>query len=444
MEIIDINRNTLGGMAQAYPGSFEGMGLEGDYLTYAGQKVDISKFNINDLLTEENAFASNLGSLTPEDVFKIIRLHAVMLESKKMTDSKINKTEIIQKENPLLKNISIVSRVNEHGSEELINIVDSKGNDHVFENDRNVDILYLCEYIRSRKGSDVTPEELVAVMHDKLPEVMMEKAERLIEKPSTTEDFANKLRAVNEPYKNEKTVRVYGNQEHDVALVVDSSNLAKHEIVTFRKNEYGDFETQRHLQNVSGTDTSITTEAGGSEQTEVSTEEEVKQDVQFEGFIRDEKEIEIRAVLISSDEFYRLLNSPLDLSEEERKNVDLYYGYLGDLVLYEDYLVPELKDILNRYRAYVYDIQFNENDEFVPNEKQQEAVRKAEEFEEKKQKLENERSLDKVEEEVKKLTLKNPDTTSTAQAGFVATMQVIAFIVGVAIILTAVTLFLIS
>ena len=241
MEIIYINRNTLAGLAEAYPQSFDGLRLEGNLLGYGSETVDISNFNVNDLLTEDNAFASSLGSLSAEDVFRIIRLHAELLKSKDKTP-KESKQEIIKKENPLLKNISIVSKTTEYGSQEFINIVDSKGNDHLFENDRNVDILYLCELIRVRKGSDVTPEELVAIMHDKLPEVMLEKAETLEGKPTTTEDFANKMHSLNEPYKDEKTMRVYGNQEHDVALVVDSSNLSNHEIVTFRKNQFGDFE----------------------------------------------------------------------------------------------------------------------------------------------------------------------------------------------------------
>ena len=436
MEIININRNTLAGMADAYPESFNDLGLDGNYLTYGSERVDISNFNINDLLSEDNAFASSLGNLTSEDIFRIIRLHAVMLKSKEENQN-LNKQEIIKKENPLLKNISIVTRTNEKGSEELINIVDSKGNDHLFENDRNLDLLYLCELIRNRKGDDVTPEELIAIMHDKLPEVMLEKAERLAEKQTTTEDFANKMRSVSEPYKGEKTMRVYGNQEHDVALVVDSNNMSNHEIVTFRKNEFGDFEQERHKQNVSGTDISVSN--GGV--SEFSTDEQISNDVQLEGFVKDNKIQEINAILITSDEFYRLVNSPNALSDTEKKNVDLYYGYLGDLVLYEDYLVPELKEILNKFRAFIYQLQYGDS-QIELNNNQQKAIDKSVEFEEKKITIENERSLDKVEEEVKKLTLKNPDTTT--QAGFVATMQVIAFIVGAAIVLTAITLYLLS
>ena len=437
MEIIYINRNTLAGLAEAYPQSFDGLRLEGNLLGYGSETVDISNFNVNDLLTEDNAFASSLGSLSAEDVFRIIRLHAELLKSKDKTP-KESKQEIIKKENPLLKNISIVSKTTEYGSQEFINIVDSKGNDHLFENDRNVDILYLCELIRVRKGSDVTPEELVAIMHDKLPEVMLEKAETLEGKPTTTEDFANKMHSLNEPYKDEKTMRVYGNQEHDVALVVDSSNLSNHEIVTFRKNQFGDFEAERHKQNVSGTDTTVT---NGEEVNEFNTEENVEQSFNMDPIIKDDKDIEIRAVLITSEEFYRLLNSPLDLTQEERKNVDLYYGYLGDLVMYEDYLVPELKALLNKFRAYVYDLQYGEA-ELEVNAKQQEAINKATEFEEKKMGVEQQRDMDKVQEEVRRLKYVYPD--QNARAGFVATMQVVAFIVGAAIVLTAITLYLLS
>ena len=436
MDILSINRRTLAGLAEAYPDSFQGLDLVGNNLLYNAEAVDISNFNVNDLLTEENDFASNLGSLMPSDVFRIIRLHAVMLQSKNQAN-KIDKTEIIKKENPLLKNISIVTRTNEYGSEELINIVDSKGNDHLFVNDRNLDLLNLCELIRVRKGSDVFPEELIAIMHDKLPEVTLEKAEKLAEKPTTTEDFANKMRNVNEPYKDEKTMKVYGNQEHDVALVVDSNDLSNHEIVTFRKNEFGDFEQERHKQNVSGVDTSVST----ADSNEFSTDEEVSKNTSTDAVIKDDKQKEISAILITSDEFYRLLNNPNELTEEEKRNVDLFYGYLGDLVLYEDYLVPELKAMLNQFRAYVYEVQYNNNGIEI-NSKQQQAVDKSVEFEEKKMAIENERSFDKVEKEIRILRKRYPD--ANVQAGFAATMQVVAFIIGAAIVLTAITLYLLS
>ena len=109
--------------------------------------------------------------------------------------------------------------------------------------------------------------------------------------------------------------------------------------------------------------------------------------------------------------------------------------------MYEDYLVPELKALLNKFRAYVYDLQYGEA-ELEVNAKQQEAINKATEFEEKKMGVEEQRDMDKVQDEVRRLKYVYPD--QNARAGFVATMQVVAFIVGAAIVLTAITLYLLS
>ena len=51
MEILEINRNTLANLYEQFPDSFNGLGMSDKYLTYQGEKVDISEFNINDLLS---------------------------------------------------------------------------------------------------------------------------------------------------------------------------------------------------------------------------------------------------------------------------------------------------------------------------------------------------------------------------------------------------------
>ena len=79
MDTLSVNANTLAVLYEQSPSSFDGMTLEENMLKYNGEEVDISSFNINDLLTDNNNFAASLGSLSPEDVFKIIRLHATLL-----------------------------------------------------------------------------------------------------------------------------------------------------------------------------------------------------------------------------------------------------------------------------------------------------------------------------------------------------------------------------
>ena len=168
--------------------------------------------------------------------------------------------------------------------------------------------------------------------------------------------------------------------------------------------------------------------------------------IEKQRMIKDEEEI--AAILITTQEFYDLLNSPNSLSEDELVSVNLYYAYLGDLILYEEYLVPELKKMLQDFRAYVYELEYG--DVHVPlNEKQREATAKLKEMEEAKKSLEESVTEEKINDGVKKLQRVMPADNYVAKenednAGMVSVIQVVAFIIGISIILTAVTLYLIS
>ena len=96
---------------------------------------------------------------------------------------------------------------------------------------------------------------------------------------------------------------------------------------------------------------------------------------------------------------------PKQLTEEQRHSVNLYYGYLGDLIIYEDYLVPELRKMLLDFKAYVYELQYG--DVQVPlNEKQREAITKLEEMEHVDELSQDNLSPDKIDDSVKKLLYK--------------------------------------
>lgn len=442
MEIIDVNRNTLSNLYEQYPESFKDLGLNGNYLTYNGESVDISNFNINDLFDGNNQFGSSLSVLSSEDIFKIIRLHAVMLSStlveEKQEESLSDKVETLKQENPLMRSISIVSRSNQNGHTEFINIVDSTGADHLFENDRNVNIFAIYDILKFQNpGRNITPDELCNAINRKLHSIQLEEAESLANKSTTSEDFANKMRRTNDSYKDDKMFQVMGNEEHDIAVVADLSSPEGHKVVTFDKNEFGDLVVENHGQNVSGTDTTM---VSGENQEDLGYSADVDSHAtEVEGYSNSEQE-EI-ARLISPDEFYSLLNSSSELTEEQRKSVDLYYAYLGDLMIYEDYLVQELRDILNQFRGYVYDLEYGENEERQINNKQQEAINKSKELEEKKSLTTESEVMEKAQDNVRRLELIRPNSNNN---GSISTIQVIAFIVGVAIILTAVTLYLIG
>ena len=194
---------------------------------------------------------------------------------------------------------------------------------------------------------------------------------------------------------------VMGNQENDVAIVTDYSAPGGHRVVTFDKNEFGDVVMESHGQNVNGIDTSA---VGNGTQEDVSFDNEIDSNSVTDATIENNNEIQTMARLISSQEFYALLNSDEALTEKQRQDVDLYYAYLGDLIIYEDYLVPELRNMLNEFRAYVYDLEYGERENEI-NEKQQEAVNKNRELEEKKALNNETETLENAKDNTKRLEL---------------------------------------
>lgn len=438
MNTLDVNINILKNLYEQYPESFRGLGLDGNKLTYNGEGVDISNFNINDLLSGNQNFFASLSVLSAEDIFKIIRLHALKMDStlqNVQAQSNKEKMEILKVEDPLLKNISIISKNNNGYQSEYINLVDSSGRDHLFYNDRDVDLFDVYETLKNNNpGRDITPDELVSEMMRKLPEVKLNNAAYLMGSSAISEDFNNKLKLISEPYENDKNIKILGNEEHDMAIIVDLSNPSKHNVITFGKNEFGDLIFETHKPNVEGYNNKNSNGETADTQGNASVDEE-----KIDGEVLERLEEEKIVNLISEERFYELVKSSQELNEEDKKNVDYFYSYIGDLITYEDYLLPELTGMLNRFRYFIYHLQYDDQPMGLTRNEQA-AVEKAQELEEKNLENINQYSQEKVEEKVKRLELIKENSSS----GIISIVQVMAFIIGVAIILTAVTLYLIN
>ena len=247
MNILEINRYALANLYEQFPDTFKDLRIQGEYLVFGNESCDISKFNIYDLIDGNTSFSANLDSLTAEDVFKIIRLHTLSLESK---DKNNEKLEIIKRENPLLRNVTIIPRNERTGKEEIINIVDSSGRDNMFVNTYRIDFFDVYEAVKENVGSkDVAPEDLIREINRRIHRINLESARDLEDKPSVSEDYENKITRVNDPYRGSNSVNVYGNEDYDVAIVSDSRSKDDHEVVTFDRDEYGDtiIESHRHF-----------------------------------------------------------------------------------------------------------------------------------------------------------------------------------------------------
>ena len=433
METIEVNRKILNDISIQYPNSVRELKIEGTNLIFNNEKCDISNFNLYDLINGDSEFAHSLSNLSSEDIFRIIRLHANLLKSQNndLQNNNKNKIEIIKQENPFLKNITIVERPNGVSIDEFINIVDSKGENHVFKNDTNVDIFSIYEQLKVQYGNNITPDLLIDAINRKLYEIRMSNERNIDE--NNSEDFKNKIEQINKPYKNDNGYQVQGNEENDIAIVVDKSNPEKSEIKTFTRDN-GDLVINSHSQNVSGT---VTNELSNNQSTTVNSTSEVNNEISSEKQIEDNKEIEQKIKLIPLEDFYKLYSPDkiTSFNEEERDQVNLYYAYFGDLILYEDYLLPELRDILNKLRNFILNIELNIESRDQATERQQELLNKRDELEEKKKNNNISTDLNKEQEYIKKLLLEKPNDT-----GSISIIQVLMIILVIVIVFTIITL----
>ena len=441
MSTLEKNINTLRNLQLQFPKAFEELGLDGSKLTYNGDSVDISTFDIASLCDGINPFYDSLDELHSNDVYKIIRLHCIgsrkttniSLEQKdKMTDEE--KLEVIKQENPLLNMVTIINKPTEYGIKQYFNIVDKNGMDHLFYNDRNVDILAIYETLKLNKGSnDITPEELIEAVNRKIYELNLMKADTAIDSQSVNEDFQNKIAYQDELYKNEKAINVLGNEEHDITLVNDDRNNSGHQVLTYENNEFGDVVATTHNQNVNGemmvqkdgTEVSSSTTVGSEDTDEV---------------IVDNTQKEIIFELIPEEEFYTVLNTGEIESDKVRNSVNLWYAFLEDLTLYEDFLNDDLKQTLYYFRKYIETIQLAEN--IVLNELQVEACDNLVEFEANKQ--EKQLGTDGLEKVQQYVYTKKMDYNDNRNAAFISTAQLLVIIFSIAVILTAIAMYIIK
>ena len=179
MNILEINRNTLANLYEQFPETFEGLRIQGEYLVFGNEACDIAHFNLYDLIEGNNSFSASLDSLTAEDVFKIIRLHTIAIQSKDYASKEL---EQMRYENPLLAGVTIVPRNEITGEAEIINIIDSNGKDNTFTNTYQIDFFDAYEDLKRENDSRlVTPEDLIAEVNRRISLVQNNMGDSLLE-----------------------------------------------------------------------------------------------------------------------------------------------------------------------------------------------------------------------------------------------------------------------
>ncbi len=438
------NANTLAAM-QSINSALSDLKIEGDDLIYNGQRVNISKFDINLLMGDALPFESQLTTLTPNDVYKIISLHAITLASKTpaLTSNK-NEAELeaLKQKNPRLNNIVITTRELPNGSkQEYINIVDSEGKDHLLYNMYNVDLMQMyMEALTKFGSSDITPEQLFEVFRERCTEVDLEDTYDMAHRSGTSEEFRTKMEDYEKKHQDDKHYAL-GNEENNILISND------HTVTSYERDKEGNL-VQKDFGNsairdgeLNTGDNATTTSAGTGGNSEPtppeptptapatpSAEEGLNVNEQDAAVALKEEARVIK--LISQEEFYRLISSSVDLTEEELKQVQLFNSYLEDLMVYRDYLLPELREILAKFE-YVMAQYATANEEEL-NQNQQTELNKYYEMQDNIEKRVLKSDNVNLENEVQKLKLVMPEKEGkTNSVAIILIMSALVIIMGI-------------
>ena len=156
--------------------------------------------------------------------------------------------------------------------------------------------------------------------------------------------------------------------------------------------------------------------------------------------VEDETEKKKEVDLIPIEQFYHILDSGTEMNQDMRNSMDLWYAFLEELVLYEDFLNDDLRGILKQYRTYVTELQLAEG--VTMNTNQVEACDNYALYEARKQEKQiGQNGFDKANELAYVLTKKKLPLDNAA---FVAYAQVIGIIITVSVLLTALALYVIN
>lgn len=434
-DFMKLNEYALKKLQEKNPNLMD-ISIKGNLLFYEGKTIDISNFSIGELMTDELPLINNINSLNSEDVFTIIELHALLINSKikMMNDSKRQQATFqSNKSNQLFA--QTFKKFDQLGRErQYIHVVDSFGKDNVYVNERHESFDDMDEFINNVcNTSTLSPEELCNFLEQKFRKIHLTDTYDLARDSKTNEDFNNKIRNFDEQHRNDRNFAV-GNVEEDILISND------HTISSYKRDREGNL-IQENFANAEIKKT-MTDSVPTHNHEETEKREEIQNQQSSnndrDSFVNNEVD-EFKIInLISFEEFSNLINSEDKYTQKEEYEIGLFNGYLEKLMLYEDYLLPDLQRILNMFKHMIEVFEVAEDGTL--NRNQNKELNKFYEMQEKNEKIKKDNNqLQEVNSNVNKLILQKPNINS----GYIKTkILIIVMLVTAALLSLAVVCYL--
>ena len=133
---MNLNENTLKMLQEMNPQLMD-ITIKGNMLFYKDKSVDISNFSISELTSDELPLVNDISSLSSEDVFNIINIHALVIEAKNkgLLEDKKENVSLPEEEKTQLIAQTFKKKDSLGNEKQYIHVVDSFGKDNVYVND---------------------------------------------------------------------------------------------------------------------------------------------------------------------------------------------------------------------------------------------------------------------------------------------------------------------
>lgn len=272
---------------------FYDLQIVGTNLLFRGAIIDLNKIDLETIIRDID------GEITPDKLFKA-------LENTKEEKDNVNKWEIIKKENPDMKSITIFYNHNLelNKQEEFINIKTSDGKNHLFKNVIGLDIFKEYMKLKAIYGDSISPEILARSIEKwQLNELAVTPADEVIADPRINENIKNQVQEYINQYKDKNYINITVNPEADVIYINDELNPENSFIVTFTKDINNELVAVEHNNNVSS---ETTTKEEKNES--IESESDVKNNISDSNRAAYNTDYQNTENVLSDDDFSRIVS----------------------------------------------------------------------------------------------------------------------------------------
>ena len=321
---------TLITMLKDYPNIYSYLSFAQDNLIIQTNNqtisIDLNTTNLKNVFNEN--LKNNLPNLTINDFGKILEI-----ESKKEEVLPTKTIEEEKKSNPRIKNFKVIKKVRKDGSIiEYPYYIDEYNELHVLFNYANTNILNEYQKLFISLGGNVTAKDLYDSLDRKMKNVNLQ----AIYTPLSSDISESAKLEINTIEKEKNDERVYANL--DQGIYQRGTNL-----YTFNAQNNGLNKDSIDTENEEEKQATYTDNF-----TSTSKKEDLKeQDIEAETTKKEE------AKIISEDEYYLLITYT---NSQEKPEIGLFESFIEDILKYEEYISPEISEILNRYKTYMINI----------------------------------------------------------------------------------------